>query len=149
MPFLSSGGILFVMMGRPSYICIASPLMISPLNCVASSTASYASDKPSGMHCWSHLRESIPVICPFLLRRLSSPAGGTAGWKAWVCSVPSGRWNETFISIFKDPRGIECTVDWMEIGGESFKGHGAKSVNQQSEALDIRRGDGGQLVTAL
>jgi hypothetical protein len=32
---------LFVMIGRPSYICMASPLIISPLNSVARSTASY------------------------------------------------------------------------------------------------------------
>ena len=36
----STIGIWFVMIGRPRYICIASPLMISPLNRAAKSTAS-------------------------------------------------------------------------------------------------------------
>lgn len=40
MPFRSSIGIWFVMMGNPRYICMASPLMISPLNREAKSTAS-------------------------------------------------------------------------------------------------------------
>ena len=41
MPFRSASGILFVIVFKPSYSCIASALMISPLNLRANSTASY------------------------------------------------------------------------------------------------------------
>lgn len=41
MPLRSWSGILFVMIGSPLYICIASQLITSPLKRVANSTASY------------------------------------------------------------------------------------------------------------
>ena len=45
MPLVSSGVILFVIIGRPAYICIASPLMISPLWAIARSIANCSSSE--------------------------------------------------------------------------------------------------------